>query len=401
MSWTTPSDALALAEEIERQRPSLVGLLASLVRTDTTNPPGDTRRAVDLIGARLRRLGVDFQVLAEEPKKPNLLLRLGSGRPEVLLNSHLDTVPPGDRRAWRHDPLGAQIEGTRLYGRGAADPKASVAAMVTAVETLVRREVPLAGSLLLSLVSDEEVGGARGTEMLVERGLLRPDQVIVGEVTHNRIAIAEKGLLWVRLVTRGRTAHGSTPWRGVNAIRSMVKVLTALEQEIGARLARESHTLTPPPSLSVGTISGGIATNVVPDRCEATIDRRTLPHEHPAEALAEIDRVVARLREEDPDLDVTVESLQQGPPIETPADAPLVLAAQEVAAALGLDPTPVGYQQASDGRFFAARGIATILFGPGIPDLAHSADEYVDLDEVVTAAKFYAQVAVRLVGAHR
>jgi succinyl-diaminopimelate desuccinylase len=391
-----PIDAPPLTDEIEHQRPALVGLLASLVRTDTTNPPGDTRRAIDLVGARFRRLGLDFQVLADEPKKPNLLLRLGAGRPEVLLNTHLDTVPPGDRSTWRHDPLGGQIEGTRLFGRGAADPKGCAAAMVVAVEALARTAAPLQGSLLLTMVSDEEVGGARGTEMLLQRGLLRPDQVIVGEVTHNRIAIAEKGLLWVRIVTRGRTAHGSTPWKGINAVHSMVQVLSALEREIGTRLARETHSLTPPPSLSIGTIAGGIATNVVPDRCEATIDRRTLPHEHPAEALAEIDRVVAGLREEDPNLDVTVESLQQGPPIETAPDAPLVQAARAVAAALALDSAPVGYQQASDGRFFAARGIDTILFGPGIPDLAHSPDEYVDLDEVATAAKFYAHLAARL-----
>src|SRR3990170_4430963 len=136
-----PIDAPALADEIERQRPSLVGLLASLVRTDTTNPPGDTRRAVDLIGARFRKLGVDFQILADDPKKPNLLLRLGSGRPELLFNTHMDTVPPGGRRG-----------GPRLFGRGAADPKGCVAAMVVAVETLVRLRVSLGGSLLLTLV---------------------------------------------------------------------------------------------------------------------------------------------------------------------------------------------------------------------------------------------------------
>lgn len=389
-------DTQALAAEVERRRPSLAGLLASLVRTDTVNPPGDTRRAADLAGARFRDLGCDYQVLDDDPKKPNLLLRVGTGRPEVLLNTHLDTVPPGDRAAWRHDPLGAEIAGRRLYGRGAADAKGCVAAMVTAVETLVRLRVPLRGSLLLTLVSDEEVGGAKGTAMLVQRGLLRPDHVIVGEITSNRIAIAEKGILWVRLVTRGRTAHGSTPWKGVNAIGAMVRVLAALEARVGARLALQTHPLTPPPSLSVGTIVGGLATNVVPDRCEATIDRRTLPHEHPQEALAEIDRVIARLREEDPSLDVTVEPIQTGPPVETAPDALLVREAQAVATGLGLDPAPVGYQQASDGRFFSERGIETVLFGPGIPELAHSPDEYVDLDEVTTAAKFYAQVAARL-----
>lgn len=389
---------LDVTAEIARQRPTLCGLLGALVRTDTTNPPGDTRRAVDLVASRLRSAGLDVQILADEPKKPNLLLRLGSGRPELLLLTHLDTVPPGDPGAWRHPPFAGQLVGTRLYGLGAGDPKGCAAAMVVAVETLARLAVPLAGSLLLALVSDEEVGGARGTEMLVTRGFLRPDRVIVGEVTNNRIAIAEKGVLWVRLVTRGRTAHGSTPWTGVNAIRSMVRVLAALDAEIGTALARRTHPLTPPPSLSFGTIHGGIATNVVPDRCEVTIDRRTLPEESPQEALAEIDRVIARLRREDPDLDVTVEPIQTGPPVETSPEALLVRAAQEAAITLGLDPSPVGYQQASDGRFFSVRGVETILFGPGIPELAHAPDEYVDLDDVMTAATFYAQVALTLLG---
>ncbi|MGH2453320.1 MAG: M20 family metallopeptidase [bacterium] len=389
-------DAPALTQDIERHRPALVGFLASLVRADTTNPPGDTRRVIDLAAARFRALDLDSQILADDPKKPNLLLRLGSGRPELLLNTHLDTVPFGDRAAWRHDPLGAEIEGGRLYGRGAGDPKGCAAAMVAAVESLARLQVELRGSLLVTLVSDEEIGGAKGTDMLVQRGLLRPDQVIVGEMTDNRIAIAEKGVLWVRLVTRGRTAHGSTPWKGVNAIRSMVHVLSALDEEVGTRLATMSHPLTPPPSISVGTISGGIATNVVPDRCEATIDRRTLPQESPQDALAEIDRVIARLREEDPHLDVTVEPVQTGPPVETSPESPLVREAQEVAVALGLDPAPVGYQQASDGRFFSVRGIDTILFGPGAAELAHSPDEYIELDAVATAAAFYAQVTARL-----
>ena len=134
MAVTAPD----VTAEIARQRPALCGLLGALVRTDTTNPPGDTRRAVDLVASRLRSAGVDVQILADEPKKPNLLLRLGSGRPELLLLTHLDTVPPGDPGAWRHPPFGAQLVGTRLYGLGAGDPKGCAAAMVVAVETLAR-----------------------------------------------------------------------------------------------------------------------------------------------------------------------------------------------------------------------------------------------------------------------
>ncbi len=378
-----------LLSDIERRRASLVGLLAALVRAPSANPPGDTRKVAEVVAGRLREAAVDFQVLADEPRKPNVVARIGAGRPQVLFLSHMDTVPPGDLRAWRHDPYGAEVVGTRLYGRGAADAKASVAAMLGAVEVLAAA-VPLRGTLVFAAVSDEEVGGVKGTEFLVDRGLLRPDQVVVGELTGNRLAVAEKGLLWVRLVTHGRAAHAGTPWEGSNAISHMLRVLLAIEERVGARLRGLSHPLVPPPSLSIGTIRGGVATNIVPDWCEATLDRRTLPTESVAAALAEIERVVADLRAADPTLQADVEVLQSGAPIETPLDSPLVRAAQEAARRLQLPDAPVGYPQASDGRFFAERGIPTILFGPGEPEMSHIPDESVDLNHMIAAAQFFA-----------
>jgi len=384
-----------VVEQIERRRASIVGFLAALVRAESSNPPGDTRKVADLIASRLREASIDFQVLADEPRKPNVIARLGSGRPELLFTSHMDTVPAGNLKAWRREPFSAEIVGTRLHGRGAADAKASLAGMVAALEVLCQA-LPLRGTLTLTAVSDEEVGGVKGTEFLVDRGLLTPDHVVVGEITGNRLATAEKGLLWLRIVTHGRAAHGSTPWEGSNAISHMLRVLLAIEQRVGARLAARSHPLVPPPSLSIGTIRGGIATNVVPDWCEATLDRRTLPDERLPEATAEIEAVLADLHREDPALQAEVEVLQAGPPVETSPEAPLVRTAQGVARELGLSPEVVGYHQASDGRFFAERGTPTLLFGPGDPAVAHTPDEAVDINEVVTAAKFYALLGRRM-----
>jgi len=170
----------------------------------------------------------------------------------------------------------------------------------------------------------------------------------------------------------------------------------AIQREIGTRLERLSHPLTPRPSISVGTIRGGIATNIVADWCEATIDRRTLPNESVPDAVAEIERLIADLSQADPALEADVEVLQMGPPIETPVTALVVTAGQDIASSLGLDPAVVGYHQASDGRFFAERDIPTVLFGPGDPEAAHTTDEFVDLDEVLTAAQFYALLGQRL-----
>ena len=384
-----------ILESIERRRPSIIGLLASLVRADSANPPGDTRKVADLIVVHLREASIDFQVLADEVRKPNVIARLGSGRPELLFTSHMDTVPAGNPKSWRHDPHGAEVVGTRMYGRGAADAKASLVAMIAAMEAL-STVLPLRGTLTLTAVSDEEIGGVKGTEYLVDRGILTPDHVVVGEITENRIAAAEKGVLWLRLTTHGRAAHGSTPWEGSNAISHMLRVLGAIEQRVGGRLAALRHPLVPPPSLSIDTIRGGVATNVVPDWCEATIDRRTLPNESIPEAVAEIEQVIAALQQEDPGLQAEVEVLQAGPPIETPLDVPLVRTAQDVARELTLPQEIVGYHQASDGRFFAERGVPTILFGPGIPEAAHTPDESVDLNDVITAARFYALLGLRL-----
>ncbi len=386
--------AHALAVHIEKRRAEVVGFLAALVRADSSNPPGDTRKVADLVAARLRQSSIDFQILADEPRKPNVIARIGTGKPEILFTTHMDTVPAGDPASWRRDPFGAEIAGARLFGRGAADAKASLAAMVAAFEALTS-VLPLRGTLTLTAVSDEEVGGVKGTEFLVDRGLLRPDHVVVGEITQNRLAVAEKGVLWLRIITHGRAAHGSTPWDGNNAIDHMVTVLLAIREQIVTRLERMTHPLTPPPSISVGTIRGGVATNIVADWCEATIDRRTLPNERVQEAVAEVERLIADLHAQNPRLDADVEVLQMGPPIETPVSAAVVIAGQAVATTLGLDPDVVGYHQASDGRFFAERGIPTMLFGPGTPEIAHTANESVDLDEVLTAAQFYALLGQR------
>lgn len=386
-----------IIEQIERRRASIIGFLAGLVRAESSNPPGDTRRVADLVTNRLREASIDFQVLADEPRKPNLIARLGSGHPELLFTSHMDTVPAGNPKTWHREPFGAEIVGTHMHGRGSADAKASLAGMVAALEVLTA-VLPLRGTLMLTAVSDEEIGGIKGTEYLVDRGLLKPDEVVVGEITQNRLATAEKGVLWLRLVTHGRAAHGSTPWEGSNAISAMLRVLSAVEARVGSRLGGLTHPLVPPPSLSVGTIRGGVATNIVPDWCEATIDRRTLPAEHIPEAVAEVERVIGELMREDPSLQVDVEVLQAGPPIETSPEAPLVRAAQRVARELDLSPELVGYHQASDGRFFAERGVPTVLFGPGDPEVAHTPRESVDIDEVITAAKFYALLGLRQLG---
>lgn len=389
------ADEQRLLAIVDSYQDELRALLVALVRADSVNPPGDTRAAAHVCADSFSTFVDDLKEVACDPTMPNLVATINPGaRPQLLFNSHIDVVPVGNRDNWHHDPFGAEILDGVMYGRGSADAKGCLAPMIIAAKALKQSGV-MRGSLVLNPVSDEEVGGTKGAAWLVANHHVSPDAVIVGEITQNRVAIAHKGIVWLKITTHGRTAHASTPWVGVNAISHMVTLVYHLERELQARLATRSHPLTPPPSYNLGTIHGGVKLNVVADLCEVELDRRILPTEKADDAIQEIRDLVAQIQREHSGIEADVDVMLVGSPLETPAENPLTQIALQASQALGLPGEPVGYEQASDGRFFTERGIPTILIGPGIPSQAHQPDEHVDLADVHLAARLYALAAYR------
>jgi len=182
----------------------------------------------------------------------------------------------------------------------------------------------------------------------------------------------------------------------VNAIGKMLSLLQEVERALREQCASGSHPLTPPASYNIGVIEGGVKINVVPDTCRVCIDRRTLPGESIDAAIEALGDVVRQCRARDPELVAELTVLRTGAAFETPADCLLVQRGQHVLRELGLADALVGYEQASDGRFFAEQGIPTVILGPGVPQQAHTPDEHIDTREVVAAAKFYALLAADL-----
>jgi len=389
-----------LLNTIEKMRGEITGFLGELVKAKSMNPPGDTRDVVEVIRGRLAASGLRIKIISVDEDKPNIVARLGPAQPkkklELLFNSHVDTVPIGEVQKWKHDPFGAEVSDGRMYGRGIADAKGSVAAMVMSAKALVESGAELGGSLVLNPVSDEEVGGFKGAKYVLDSGEIHPDHVVVGEITTNRIAIAEKGIVWFKITTEGRTAHASTPWDGINAIDKMINLLKQIDGKIVTQLKQRKHPLTPPPSLNIGLITGGVKTNVVADKCEVTIDRRILPNETIEGATREMQEVIEYMKSQDPEFNAKMEVILTGSPIETSPDSQIVKMAQEVCRSRGIPDEPVGYLQASDGRFYAEKGIPTILLGPGLAELAHAPDEWISLEEVVEATKIYSLLATRV-----
>jgi acetylornithine deacetylase/succinyl-diaminopimelate desuccinylase family protein len=392
----------ALAERVLAaiNQDETIAFLRALVRVPSVNPPGDVREAIRLCEETLAAEGFDCKVVGEEPEKPNLVatLRGTGGGPRLAFNAHVDVVPIGEESAWSHPPFDGEIHDGRVYGRGAGDDKASVTAQIMAGIALKRAGVPLDGDLIITEVADEEVGGAKGAGFIVREGHVEADFAIVGEQTFAEICVGERGGAGTFVTVYGATGHAATPWKGVNAIEGMARVITALREELWPVLAKRTHRYFPQSTATISTITGGVKTNVIPDRCEIYVDRRIIPGETPAEVAAEIREVAERAIAGVPGLRVEVHQRTGRQAIEADPESPVGRALQAATRYIGKEVVLTGFFAGTDGKHFAARGIPTLIMGPGDPATAHTPDEWVGIAEVMEATKLYALAALALLG---
>jgi succinyl-diaminopimelate desuccinylase len=386
--------AQRLPELIDRR--ALLALARDLVRIPTENPPGTERRAVLRLEPPLRTLGFRTRRVLSPRGRWNLLAdrRFGPARRgkrgrsrTFLFNGHLDVVPAGDPRTWRHPPYGARVARGRLWGRGAADMKGAIASFLAALSAVARSGVRSPHRVALELVSDEEALGAEGTGFLTARGRVRADLALVGEPTGLRPVLAAKGTLRGRIHVIGRAAHAATPERGLNAILHAARVVVRLS----GMKRRGRHPLLGRPTLNVGLIAGGLCTNVVPPRCTLGFDRRLLPGETRAQVRREIGAVVAALGRVHPAFRAELEIESFAEPSEIRRDAEIVRLADEAFLALeGRRPRHAGMGGTTDARFLIRAGIPTLILGPGDIAQAHTVDEFVAVKELERAARVYA-----------
>ncbi len=380
---------------------AVVPLAQQLIRTFTENPPGATRAACDVLAAELVADGFELDVFEPVPGHVSLLATHTFELPgrTFAFNGHVDVVPATE--GWTRDPLGGEIEGGRLYGRGAVDMKGAVAAMTVAARSLVRAGLPLRGRLVLMAVADEEQGGGRGSGALVEAGTVEADAVVIGEPSDGTVVIAHRATCFVEVRTYGRAGHASMPEHAVNAVELMVDALSALRS---AELTHEHDPMLGSPSMSLGTtIAGGHKVNVVPDRCEATLDIRMVPGMSPDGVLDDLHAALARRGLATP-ADYELEVLMSGETAVLDPESELARrAADALGRELGRPPALGGMSAATDGWWFANRaGIPTIVgLGPGSIRDCHVADESVAVAELEAYARVYADLAAGFLAAPR
>jgi acetylornithine deacetylase/succinyl-diaminopimelate desuccinylase family protein len=411
---------------VQSLREEIIDFLRRLVAIDTqTQNPEDPRiaeklrAALDLVRGQLEAFGFDCREWAVTSTHPALCATCsgtGGGR-SLACNGHIDVVPAGEAGKWRHPPFAGEIGDGRLFGRGAADMKGGVVAMMFAAEAVRRAGVPLAGDLYMHIVTDEEVVG-RGTRVLVEQAP-RPDAVIGTEPTELQLLPAAPGLEHFRLEFEGVESHAGNRWKevhaggrqqpgaGVNAIEKCLFVMARLRELEHRWGVERAHPLLPAgvnslmPGLIEGAPGGGGDGRVhmhsnpgtVPNYCSVEYNLWYLPGETREQVLAEIEqyladvcRLDAWLASHPPRITWNLRSISF-PPIATDADHPLVRHLAESLHAIGRPAPIAGFHAAADLAWYSAQGIPGTLFGPGSLSVCHAPNEFVPLDELLDCCK--------------
>jgi succinyl-diaminopimelate desuccinylase len=401
-----------ILREIEDSREEITDFLRELVSIPTVNPPGtDYEKCARLISRKLKAANIESKLVevsqgelkasgVDLPRVSVLGNLKGTIRKPVLhINGHFDVVPPGS--GWTCDPFGGEIRDGNLYGRGSSDMKGSLAAAIMTLVVIARTGIQLKGDVTLSATPDEETGGELGAGYLLKNGLVRGDGCVVAEGAGvNEVSMGHKGVLWMEVRTHGRATHASRPHLGVNAVTKMANVIIGLN-ELSQKLEKkrtESSKLfmdTPCPSLMVGgTIRGGIKTNIVPDSCVLTLDRRLLLEENTKEAEDEVLSSLAKLRSEDAELDVQANSLLRIEPMRCDPNAEILQTlVRSVTKTSGVPPRIIATDGFTDAHYFATQ-MPTVMHGAGLREQGHTKNEYVVIDHVIRTCKTFALSAI-------
>lgn len=326
-----------------------------------------------------------------------ILRGTGTGK-SLMLNGHLDTVPPYDMA----DACCPQISGNKLYGRGASDMKGSLAAMVTSMLTLKRLNIPLKGDVIFAGVIDEE-RQSLGSINLLEKGI-RTDAAIVGEPTESKICTAHRGLEWYEFAFTGKTVHGGRQEEGINAISKALKFMTVIENELAPRLFERKHPILGNATVNIGVIQGGTQLSTVPGHCSVYIDRRFLPYETYKDIGQEFLDIIEGLSSQDVDfkceMKVANDSIMEGDYVHLAYeidrnDSFVRLVQSKLSGVLGTQSELSYFPAWTDAALLSNYGnIPTVVYGPGYMACCHSKYEFVEVSQLVEACITYALSAM-------
>ena len=362
-----------------------IALTQKLLAFDTINPPGNERDCAEYLGSLLAEAGLKIEYHEFAPQRTSLIAHLpGNGtRLPLCFTGHIDVVPLGATN-WKVDSFAGVIDQGKLYGRGASDMKSGVAAMVTTALHLAKQSRRKAG-LVLVITAGEEIHCQGAYHLASLNGVLgEAGAIVVGEPTSNFPYLGHRGVLWLRCIARGVTAHGSMPEQGSNAIYKASQAINRLAKH----RFEVSHTVLGKATLNIGTMSGGLNINSVPDHAEFTVDIRTVPPQTGASVSSEIAELLKN--------EISVEQLHTGNPVASAEHDEWVQQVFETMTKyLGKSPEPRGAPYFTDAAALtpAMGNPPTIILGPGELSMAHKTDEFCYTHRIAEAVEAYIEIA--------
>lgn len=398
--------AQAIKKQIRVLSNDMLAFVQDLVRIPTENPPGLCyAECVRLIAQRLNRFGLRTKILRVHTRaagiRPRycLLSSYGKGMRTVYFHGHYDVVPGSERHQFS-----ARIKGNRLYGRGTADMKGGLAAMVYAVHVLQRLDIRLPGRLCLAIVPDEETGGRFGTQYLFKHGYIKEEggsAMLMPEPTGGAVWNACRGAISLMIRIKGTSVHVVLQNKGTNAFEQMVGLSSAL-LKLKHCVERKKTKFTVAPGESRNSIlmlggmcRGGANFNIVPDECSFTVERRINPEEDFKKEKARLLNVLDRFRRKGMRLEIEV--IQEGESVGISSDHYLAgVLVNSIKAISGRRPKFYMCPGLLEIRYYLKRGIPAFAYGPGLLTCAHSPDEFVDIERIYDCAAVYALAAINL-----
>lgn len=378
----------------------VVELTSKLIRFKSINPPGDELPLALYLGEILEKEGLDIEILEHGPSRGSLVARLaGKGQaPGLIFSGHLDVVPADG--SWERDPFAGEVADGRVWGRGATDMKGGVAAMISAATALARSGLTLKGDLYLCLTAGEETDNLGAAETVNSYSFGPVQAVFISEPSNNEIYTAEKGALWVEIITHGKSAHISRMEDGRNALMMMLAILREIDR---TEIPYEFHPLLGDYRRSINTLHAGSKTNTIPSTCVATIDQRTLPGQDHTMIMRMMEEIVERVGRESGLLDFSAEvrPILDNPALEVSPDDPALRALFDIVAEVnGLSqdgPKGVGYFTDAV-KFAPALNVPFAICGPGNPLLNHKTNEWVEIAKLIDSAHIHTLAAAKYLG---
>ena len=369
---------------------ALVDFTKRLIRIPS--PSGEEASIAKVVVDEMTNVGFD-RVLSDELHNVLGVVEGRGGGRDLLLLAHMDHADVGQM----NDPFsGKEIDGAPLgedgpviYGRGACDMKGALASMVYAVESLKRSDVELTGNVYLLAFTREEQGEGEGLEYAVKNWDLKADMAVSGEATGLDIYIGHRGSMQFKIVAKGRSCHASNPSRGINAIYQMTKILERLRSSYRMprhpTLGDATHAV-----LGIRSYPGG-ETPIVPDRCEAIVDRRYFPEETREQLEADFVAVIDELGKDVPDLEAEVRFHKDSRPYVCDSEAEIVHVLQASREKVLGKPSALGHWMFGVDVFaIEDRGIPCAGMGPGKEAFAHTPEDHVSVSDLIQAAEIYA-----------